>query len=550
MSGRTDPPVVVIGAGPTGLALALCLARRGVASTIVERRDGLSSHPRAHYVNTRSMELFRQWGIFDEVLAHSYPLDHLPFDQLTLLGGPTCDELATWSPARVTSCAQDIIEAALYHRLQTTGLCDVRWGVTVTDVADRGDAVAVAGTGPEGAVRFEGRWCVAADGAGSIVRRQLGIEMLGDPDLGSRINIYFYAWLGPEGEVPSLARMNANGGAFISMDGATRWCYHHPYDPAAETVAAFELDRCAQIVREAADLAPDAAVDVRAVRPWTMTALVADRMRVGNIILAGDAAHAFPPTGGFGMNSGMQDGHNLAWKLVALLDGSAGDVLLDSFEAERQPVAYLNTAQSLRNANRGVGAAKESPAAAEIEDRATKSVRSMVAVTEDPAEKGNLEMLEHAGAIGQDIGFAYDRSPVVTYDDVPRPDIHISRYVPNASPGARAPHLVVTDGDGTDSLIDLFDGRFTLVVARSGEPWRRAADSLGEITVVSVGTGLDVEPVEGSFTELYGIDDQGAVLVRPDGHVAFRAATAGDDPTSALAAAYHRALGVAPATVT
>jgi 2-polyprenyl-6-methoxyphenol hydroxylase-like FAD-dependent oxidoreductase len=420
-----DVEIAIVGAGPAGLAMALCLARRGVRSIIVERRDGLIDHPRAHYVNTRTMELFHVWGVADAVIGESYPVDHLPFDQLEAFGGLSAEDRRRIAPASVTSCAQDRIEAILMKALASTGLCDVRWGRTFAGFVDDGTSVRLTVDGPNGSEDITSRWLVAADGAGSPTRKALGIEMIGSNDLGSLINVYFEGRIVPDGQVPSLALQSVTpevAGAFISMDGDHRYCFHHPYEPDEEHSSSFDVDRCARLVRAAAGLPADHPVDVKSIRPWTMTAHVAERLRVGSVFLVGDAAHAFPPTGGFGMNSGIQDAHNLAWKFAAVLDGTADERLLDSYEPERQPVAFLNTAQSLRNVHTGPGGTSRALAitadlVGKIDSLATQSVRS-AAATASPEEKPMIEILEHVAAIGQDLGFAYDRSrKAVVHDD-------------------------------------------------------------------------------------------------------------------------------------
>ncbi len=547
-----DVDVVVVGAGPTGLTLALCLARRGVRAAVVERRPGPSDHPRAHYVNTRTMELFAQWGVADAVLAHAYPSDHLPFEMLVAAGAPSRAERARLSPASVASCAQDRVEEALLDRLATVGGEPVRWARTLEGFDDHGDRVVARLRGPDGPEVLTGRWLVGADGAGSAVRRALGVDVVGDPDLGSLINIYFDGRITPEGEVPPLATGSSDPeaeGSFISMDGDRRWCFHHWYDPAVERPADFDPERCADLVRRAAGLAGDHPIRVRSIRPWRMTAVVAERMRQGSVFLAGDAAHAFPPTGGIGMNSGIQDAHNLAWKLAAVLSGVGGPGLLDSYEDERLPVAYLNTAQSLRNSRDVRPGGGESPYAALIEERASRSVRSVADAAVDRDEQDRLRLLEHGAALGQEIGFAYDRSRVVVADGRPRPDVRMAHYVPNAAPGARAPHLLLRDERGrTASVLDLFDDAFVLLTGGPGAGWRAAAAALPDahaLRTVVVGPDGSHDPVGADFGELYGVTARGAVLVRPDGHVAFRSADLPEDPAAVLAATWRVVRGLA-----
>ncbi|MGL5819542.1 MAG: FAD-dependent monooxygenase [Phycicoccus sp.] len=552
---KVTTDVVIVGAGPAGLSLALCLARHDVRSVVVERRSGENEHPRAHYINTRTMELLRQWGIADRVLADAYPADRMPFGMLEMLGGTTAEERRLMSPMTVASCAQDRVEAALLGRVADYPAAELRWDTTVVDFTDHGDQVVVSAQGPGGQVELTGRWLVGADGSASAVRRQLGIEMIGDPDLGSLVNAYFIGRLQPDGVDAPLAMASPNPdvpGAFIGMDGDRRWCFHHPYDPDVESVADFDAERCEKLIRSAVGLEDDVPIEIRSIRPWTMTALVADRMQQGSVFLVGDAAHAFPPTGGFGMNSGIQDAHNLAWKLASVLSGAAGSSLPDSYEPERQPVAFLNTAQSLRNSGQVAGRTRESSQAELIESRATTSVRSVAALAETEDEREALEMIEHAGAIGQDLGYAYDRSPVIVTDGVERPDIQIGRYVPNACPGARAPHVELRVDDGsTISVLDLFEAGFTLLTFSEPRQWADVATSAGTelgVTVRRVGPGLDLEPAEPGVDveRLYGVRPTGAVLVRPDGFVAWRAVEAPDQPAVVLRSALDTALGRVP----
>jgi 2-polyprenyl-6-methoxyphenol hydroxylase-like FAD-dependent oxidoreductase len=545
MSNETT--VVIIGAGPVGIALGLCLARNGVRSTIIERREHPSNHPRAHFVNTRTSELFQIWGVLDRVIESSYPIDELPFDQLVPFGGLSRDDRSDISPGCITSCAQDRVEDALLNALKQFDLCRIVRSSEFVRVVDNGDNVVVTYQGPDGEQSLSARWCVGADGANSAVRNQLGVPMIGDPDLGSLVNIYIEGRLTPEGEVPQLAGQSKDPnvtGAFISMDGDRRFCFHHPYDDRSESAEDYGLERCRSLVLLAAALPLDAPIEIVSARHWKMTALVAAQFRVGSVFLAGDAAHAFPPTGGFGMNSGIQDAHNLAWKLAAVLRGD-GPALLQSFETERQPIAFLNTSQSLRNAGRSTYHDKPSAQAANINSLASKSVRS-AAETASSVDRKMLEVLEHAGAIGQDLGFAYDGSEVITYDGTSRPDTQVAKYIPNASPGARAPHAYLQFADEHLSTISIFDGAFSLVTASEGESWRKAAALLKSkvhVQSIQVGVGFYEPDSIVSFLDLFGIGQSGAVLVRPDGHVAFRSRVGVNDPETVLRNVLETATG-------
>ena len=546
MTNATD--VVIVGGGPTGLTAAYLLHRHGLKTTIIERRDTPSGHPRAHMVNTRSMELFGIWGIADRVTQEAFPNDRLPFDRMGEMGGISAEERRIVSPALVTSCAQDRVERELLDLLKNETDTTTLWDHEVVGVEDLADRVVTRAMGPEGEVEVAARWVIAADGANSTVREHLGVEMLGEPFLGSLVNVWFDGDIMPEGEHPPLVSGPRNPeimSAFISMDGKERWCFHVFIDPQKESVDDYPPERCASLIRRAWLADDDVEISVRSVRPWTMTALVAERLRVGSIFLAGDAAHAFPPTGGFGMNSGVQDAHNLAWKLAAVKAGQAGEKLLESYEAERRPVACLYAAQSLSNAMASDQTVNTAPRAHEVVAAATKSVRSASATTEDPKQRAIIEMLEHGAAIGMDIGFAYDESPVIIDDGVERPDTLVHKYISNACPGARAPHMYVSRDGVEVSLLALFEGAFTLLIGPHGSDWHKAVERVDavDLQLLPVGPGEVYDAPADAMELLYGIKPTGAVLVRPDGHVAYRALGLPADPERELSLAIETALG-------
>jgi len=267
-----------------------------------------------------------------------------------------------------------------------------------------------------------------------------------------------------------------------------------------------------------------------------MNATVASSWRQGPVFLAGDAAHQLPPTGGFGMNTGVQDVHNLAWKLGAVLEGWADASLLDSYETERRPVARLNADRSLDNSrmvgriNRAAVLAATGGGKAELEEAVAASKRY-----------GNF--------MGMDLGYHYASGAIVADGtEPPVVDDPVIDYQPTARPGHRAPHCPLVR-DGLElSTIDLFDGRFTLLAGSEGGAWvealpRGRSGAPVPLVALRVGAEADLEDPEDGFESLYGISSQGAVLVRPDGHVAWRAPTAVTDPSAALAAALEQILG-------
>ena len=277
--------------------------------------------------------------------------------------------------------------------------------------------------------------------------------------------------------------------------------------------------------------------EVLSVGTWTMNATVASAFREGPVFLAGDAAHQLPPTGGFGMNTGVQDVHNLAWKLQGVLAGWAGDELLDSYETERRPVARTNADRSLDNSrmvariNRAAlagGAGSEAGGAGSEAGGAD-------------AEGAVAASRRYGNFMGMDLGFHYGAGALVADgSDAPEVEDVVVDYVPTARPGHRAPHFAL-QCDGVEiSSLDLFDRSFTLLTGREGAPWAAAA------TAVSDESGLPLrawEVEEEGWEELYGVGPSGAVLVRPDGHVAWRTTSRAATPESELREVVRRVSG-------
>ena len=382
-------------------------------------------------------------------------------------------------------------------------------------------------------------WVVGCDGAGSTTRRQAGIEMVGPDALGRVVGIYFHADLAKiSAERPAVLYWTIDRespGTFICMDGRERFVFHAGWDPELDDLESFDEARCKAILERAIGF--DANPEIRSVRPWVMTAQVADRYREGRVLLAGDAAHRFPPTGGFGMNTGIQDAHNLAWKLAAVIRGDAPESLIDTYETERRPIAQSNTDWSVRNA---LGFASViGPGAIH---QATRLAKGEVSFEDLSAEIQTMCDGEkaHFAAVGRDLGFHYEQGALVQDGTaLPERENEDLDLVPNARPGSRAPHFGIVRDGALASILDLFDGRFTLLAGPDcAADWRAAATAAHVDAII---LGEDVSEPACVFPALYGVDD-GAVLVRPDGHVAWRSAHRPDDPTAALRIAFDRVL--------
>ncbi|MFF3343641.1 FAD-dependent monooxygenase [Streptomyces flavidovirens] len=551
----TTPPldVLVVGAGPTGLTAAILLGRAGVQTYVVARHPGTAQHPKAHVINARTMELLRQWGLSDAVSEAALPPERgLGMGWMTRmtgreLGRITVDDdpavleaMLTKSSEILRSCPQDVLEPLLLQAAEAHDCVTVDFATEVLTVDQDGGGVTTrARSVADGTERtFRSLYVLGADGAHSTVRRRLGIPAPQLQASGHMMGVHFTADLAAyQRDRPYLLWWITNPdtqGVFITLDGQRRWTYMFGYDPDVRPAEHFTPERCARIIRRAVG-APDVPVEVHGVFPWQLETAIAERFREGRVYLAGDAAHRFPPTGGFGMNTGIQDAHNVVWKLVHVLNGTAGEALLDTYETERRPVALANAEQSVINAERvaRTGALFADPSSLlDIEndqspDGAAMRARIAAAI---PAQR------EQAFITGQTFGYIYDSAAVVE-DGTTAPKSTVSEYRPTARPGARAPHVWLrTATDEVVSLLDAISDHFAVLTGPEGQTWEDAAAEVGHrygLRIVTLRIGADCPWADeaGQWQELYEVGPSGCVLVRPDGHVAMRCPA---DPADAL----------------
>jgi putative polyketide hydroxylase len=553
---QTDPttpqvPVLIVGGSLVGLSTSLFLGRLGVRHILVERHAGTSIHPRGRGNNVRTMELFRAAGVESDIreaaatLADNHGILQTPtlvgdagewlFKEIDAGGG-----LARFSPSAWCLCSQNDLEPVLLDHARNLG-GDLRYATELMSFTDDPSGVTAVvksrETGEHTTIRAQ--YLVAADGPRSPVREQLGIEQSGPGDLFHNVSITFRSRrladvVGDRRFIVCYLTSPDADGALLPVDNRENWVFHAPWHPEhGETLEEFTDERCVAHIRRAIGVA-DLDVEITGRAPWHAAQRVARRYRSGHVFLAGDSAHEMSPTGAFGSNTGIQDAHNLAWKLAAVLDGWAGEGLLDTYDVERRPVAEATSARA-----------------------AARSVEhSHPGFAPPPGAQGGGPQ---RGILNVALGYRYPQGAVVGAD--PATPAVPERLDLSGEPGSRAPHVPVLHQGAQISTLDLYERSFVLLSEAEAEAdaeadasngWHEAAVRLAASTSVPLtsyrlgdGPDADLTPVgEANWAAAHGTTPSGAVLVRPDGFVAWRSPERVPDPETTLRQALDTVLAL------
>jgi 2-polyprenyl-6-methoxyphenol hydroxylase-like FAD-dependent oxidoreductase len=516
-------PVLIVGGGPVGLALAGDLGWRGVPCVLIEKTDGRITQPRMDIVHIRTMEFCRRWGIVPWVEAAGYNRDY-PQDNAwvtSLSNGyelgrepfpaPREEKPPPQSPQKRERCPQNFFDPVLARFAGTFAHVTRRYRNELLDFTehDVGVTAQVIDHATGAIETVDADYLIASDGAGGPCREKLGIALAGNPVLTYTTNVIFrcaslerlhnikpayrFIFIGPEGTFATI----------VAIDGRDHWRFS--FVGSREYRKLTEADVRAAIERA---VGCQFAFDIESIMPWTRRELIADRYGTRRVFLVGDSAHQLSPTGGFGMNTGIQEAVDLAWKLEARLAGWGGDGLLASYEPERRPIAARNVHEAAGNLARMLSPRDNLPppeifVPGPVGDAARRAFGAKFTET----------MRREWFTIGIQLGYRYENSPICIPDGTPAPPDETATYTPTARPGHRAPHAWLAPGQST---IDQFGRGFVLL--------RFGAASIDTTPLIRAASArrVPLRVIDIRNEEASALYERRLVLVRPDGHVAWR----------------------------
>ncbi|MEM8654125.1 MAG: FAD-dependent monooxygenase [Pseudomonadota bacterium] len=578
-----ETDVLVVGSGPAGGTMALALASYGIDVTVINRYRWTSPTPRAHITNQRTMEILRDFGLEDAALEDAAPQEYMA-------NSVFCDSLAGQEFGRVLAWGNHPQRKADYTMASPSSMCDlsqtymepllvsnalkrgakIRFNTTYTSFEETTDGVIVQADDTEtGApLQIKVKYLVGADGGNSMVADQAGLPFEGAMGIAGSMNIEFEADLSElVAHRPSVLYCVIQPGSGVGGVGMgivrmvrpwNKWLIVYGYDLEAgppEMTDAYATN----IIRELTGL-PDLEPKITGTSLWTVNNYWATELSKGRVFCVGDAVHRHPPTNGLGSNTSMQDSYNLAWKLAFVLKGQAGPALLDSYNAERALVAEQIVSRAIRSIQEygpifgalGLGpdvppeqaaTALSTLAAGNDQGRARRS--ALRAALDAKSYEYNAHGVELNQRYASSAALADTTAMPAPAGAGQDPELY---HIPTSTPGAKLPHAWVEAGTKLVSTLDLAgQGRFTLLTGIGGAGWVAAAKAVSAehdvpLEACVIGVGQDYQDPYGDWQNLREVDEDGCILVRPDGYVAWRQMSLGDAPKAALSAALQSIL--------
>jgi 2,4-dichlorophenol 6-monooxygenase len=579
-SAVVETDVLVVGSGPAGAAASLFLSTLGVDNIMITKYRWTANTPRAHITNQRAMEIFRDMGIEEQVLADATPHDMCGDTVFcTSIAGEEIGRIHTWgtrpdreadyqlaSPCLVVDIPQTYLEPILVRNATERGT-QSRFSTEYLSHEQDADGVDVRVldrlTGQEYTIRA--KYLIGADGARSKVAQDIDLRYEGQMDIAGSMNITFKADITQYVDHrPSVLYWVIQPGSNVGGIGTGLVRMVRPWDEWL-VVWGYDIDdeppqlddeAATKIVRDLLGM-PDLEPEITGYSLWGVNEMYATHLQQGRVFCAGDAIHRHPPSNGLGSNTSVQDAYNLAWKIAAVLQGYADASLLDSYSEERAPVAKRIVTRANQSAREfgqifealgiaGLTDADEMSAAIEARKDATPEGEARRAALVEAMDMKNYEFNAH----GVEMGQFYESSAIAS--DGTRPpetadaDLY---YAMSTSPGSHVPHAWVGDNVTKHALMDLAPyTRWTLLTGVTGEGWAEAAGKVAAdlgvpLETVVIGPGREVTDLYYDWAKVREVEESGVVLVRPDKHVAWRAASLADDPEGALREALTAILG-------
>lgn len=583
ISHDIETDVLVVGAGVTGLAAAGLLAGAGIPSFTIAKHSGTAPTPRAHVTNQRTMEIFRDIGIEQRVVSVSTPLPLLGSGVLCTsltgleIGRYSCygagdqqlSDFAKASCCQMVNSPQHVLEKVLLDYAREKGAV-IRFSNELLSLEQNSQGIiaTVKERHTQAKYTVRAKYAIGADGGRSLVAQLSGFRFEGQPGLMSmltswlEVDVTQYTAHRPACIYMMLQPGNAfwvGSGTLVAVKPFTEWLLNRQYnavdgEPDTSDDAVIEY---ARKVLGISDLSIP--IKVKDTSKWQVNNVYATALRRGRVFLAGDAAHRHPPASGLGSNTCIQDVYNLVWKLALLCSGRASDRLLDSYNEERQPIAQQivgHAIHTLYNFARIPEVLGFKPG--QTQEAGNKSLEELFSDAEG-AEQRRKELkevidLQHrrSNALGVQLGQRYNSGAVVD-DGTPFPAFHrdpVLYYESTTHPGGYLPHVWLEHQGRRISTLDILDhGKFGLIVGIGGKPFKAAAEKVSEelgieVEVYAVGYRCAYDDVLGEWTNVREVSDQGALLVRPDRHIAWRCIDRPDDPTQALRSALRHILAL------